>query len=426
MRTTLSELGTRVRAVIAAARRKLEEADQRRRVEFLGAGLLALTVGIVGIVDRAGGQRGPKVVGLERVGSFREPVFLTQPPGSDALVVVERKGRLRVIEGGAERKRPLLDLTDRVKSSGYGGEQGLLSVAFAPDFERSGRLYLTYTDRRNRLRLVEFEGSDTGRLTVTRGSARSVLTIPQPTPQHHAGALAFGPDDRLYMGVGDGGPSGDPKNVAQDRRVLRGKILRIDPRPKRTGRGANRPYSVPRDNPYASRPGADEIYAIGFRNPWRLSFDRATGAFTVGDVGNSRFEEVNHLPPGRARGANFGWAAYEAQAPYKGGVPRSATVEPALAYPHGPGCSVIGGYVVRDPRLSRVAGTRLVGRYLFGDYCSGRLFALEVGARGPSREQRLRFRIPQLSSFGEDRQGHVYVISARGGIWRLVARRKSL
>lgn len=398
----------------------------RKQLEFAGLILLVLVLGITGIVVRATREGGTKVMALEKVGNFDEPVGIVQPPGHNQLVVVEKAGELRVLDDGVTLAEPMLDIRKLVKTTGRGGEQGMLSVAFPADFARTDRYYVSFTDRRDDLRIFEYRVRDSGELVTEPGSGREILTVPQPTPQHHSGHLEFGPDGFLYIGSGDGGPSGDPANVSQDRRSLLGKLLRIDPS-RTTGRKGKdnwRAYRSPKSNPYVGVPGRDEIYSLGLRNPWSFTFDRSTGALVVGDVGNSRFEEVNYLPAGGGLGANFGWAAYEGTAVFKGGVAKSRTVTPAVVYPHGPACSVIGGYVVRDPRLSRIAGPEVVGSVVFGDFCTGKVYAF-VPRFGPAKKvQGLRFRIRGLAGFGQDRAGRIYLISLEGGIWRLTSKRK--
>jgi glucose/arabinose dehydrogenase len=429
----------------------------RRQIETALAAMLAAVTAIIGLGGRDEQPFGPKFLSLEKVGKFSEPVHLAQPPGSELLFVVEKPGRVVVLKDGRPQKLPYLDLRRAVKDSGVGGEQGLLSIAFPPDYQDSGLSYVAYTDRRDAMRIVEFAHRAGNEMRADKGSAREILRIPQPTTKHHGGLLAFGPDKYLYIGAGDGGPSGDPDNVAQDKRLLLGKLLRIDPgtqpaapppaqakkkkKAKKKERGgrqakggkkgakkkAKQPtaYTVPRDNPFVGKPGRDEIYAYGLRNPWRFSFDRATGSLAIGDVGNERYEEINILPLRKALGANFGWSAWEANYRLKRGiVPRDRTVEPVLAYPHGPGCAVTGGYVIRDPRLSRIAGREIIGRYIFGDYCTGRLTAIRVTPEGGGKERKFRFRVPYLSSFAEDRSGRIYLLSQRGSIYRLDPARK--
>ncbi len=187
---------------------------------------------------------------------------------------------------------------------------------------------------------------------------------------------------------------------------MKGSRRPIQPKP--------RPYTVPKDNPLVGGPGRDEIWAYGLRNPWRFAFDGPTGTIAIGDVGNNRYEEVDLLPAPKARGANFGWSAYEGFAVFAGGVPRNRTVLPTIAYPHGPGCAVTGGYIVRDPRLARIRGRELVGRYLFGDYCSGKLYAFRPRpGRRPGKQRSFRFKVPFLTSFGQDEVGRIYVLTEK-------------
>jgi glucose/arabinose dehydrogenase len=393
---------------------------RRRRIETAIAAVLAATTLVIA-ATRTGTTRvlGPKHLVLERIAIFRDPVNLTQPPGkSDLLFVVERHGAIRIVDNGVKLPTPFLDIRSLVKAKGLG--QGLMSMAFAPNYETTGRFYVSYTGRSGNLRIAEFKRSTHSQLLADPNSARIVLQIHESSPKDHGGQLVFGPDGHLYIGTGDGSPANDPLNTAQDRGSLLGKILRIDPAEE-----GGRPYTVPADNPFVGRQGRDEIYAYGLRNPYRFSFDRATGELTIGDVGQDRFEEVDIVAAGKAGGANFGWPAYEGFGKLKGGVPRRATVLPVLAYPHGPGCAITGGYVVRDPRLARLAARELVGRYLFGDYCTGKLSSLlpPDGGHGPAHDHPVGLKVPQLTSFAEDRAGHIYVLSGRGPVYGLVATR---
>jgi glucose/arabinose dehydrogenase len=404
----------------------------RRRTETAIAAVLAIAAAAIGISERDEDRPGRKFLTLDRIGRFDQPVHMAQPPGSDLLFVVEQPGRVRVVRDGQALKRPFVDLRRAVQDKGHGGEQGMLSMAFAPDYQDSGLAYLSYTDRRGSLRIVEYGHQPGDETRADKDSGRLVMKIGMPSPQHHGGLLAFGPDKYLYIGVGDGGPNGDARSTAQNKRILLGKLLRIDPltRPALIGggrRAKDRPteYTVPSDNPYVGRPGRDEIYSYGLRNPWRFSFDRARGLIAIGDVGDGRYEEVSILPLRKARGANFGWPGWEGNYEHQpGAIPRGRTIRPALAYPHGPGCAVTGGYVVRDPRLSRIAGREIVGRYLFGDFCTGRVFGFRYAPNGRGKERSFRFRVPALSSFAEDRSGRIYLISQNGPIYRLDPARK--
>lgn len=415
----------RARLWIEATARDLRNPN-RRQLEFGGLILLVLILGTTGIVLRATRDTGTKVVALERVGNFEQPVGIVQPPGRSQLVVVEKAGELRVLEDGVDVVEPMLDIRKLVKTTGRGGEQGMLSVAFPRDFGATRRYYVSFTDRRDDLRIVEYRVRGSDELVTKPGSGREILTIPQPTTKHHSGHLEFGPDGFLYIGSGDGGPSGDPANVAQNTSSLLGKLLRIDPSaPTRAkAKGDRLAYRVPKDNPFVGKAGRDEIYSIGFRNPWSFSFDRSTGALIIGDVGNSKFEEVNYVSAGGGLGANFGWSAFEGDSVFKGGVRKAETVAPAVVYPHSPACSVIGGYVARDPRLSRIAGPEVVGSVIFGDFCTGKVYFF-VPRFGPTRKvQKFRFQIRGLDAFGQDRLGRIYLVSLEGGIWRLIAKRK--
>ncbi|MEK6277080.1 MAG: PQQ-dependent sugar dehydrogenase [Actinomycetota bacterium] len=345
--------------------------------------------------------------GLRQVGEFREPLFVAQPPGAPGLLlVVEKAGVIRAVRGSRKLRRPFLDIRGRVRHKGT--EQGLLSVAFPPDYQRSRRLYIAFIGRAGTLRVQELRRSRRAQAVALR-KPRNLLAIPQLSATHNGGLLLFGPDGYLYLGAGDGGLVGDPKDNAQNRNTLRGKILRIDPR-----RRGGRPYTTPRSNPFHGRPGRNEIYAIGLRNPWRFSFDRATGALAIGDVGQDTFEEVDYVPPGQGLGANFGWAAFEGHTRFKRKLRVRHPVEPVVTYRQHPRCAVTGGYVVRDPALYT-----LDGRYLYGDYCTGELFSFRP--EDPVRSnRRLGLRVPRLSSFGEDSRGHVYLVSLKGPVYWLV------
>jgi glucose/arabinose dehydrogenase len=352
-------------------------------------------------------------VRLRKVADFDAPVFVTSPPGDRARqFVVEQGGRVMVIRSGRKLDTPFLDIRDQVTS---GGEQGLLSIAFAPDYAGSGLFYVYYTDNAGDQRIVEFRRRDADR--ADPGSARLVLRMPDDESNHNGGLLLFGPDDLLYVGTGDGGGGGDQhgrRGNAQNLGSLLGKLLRIDPRA-----GGGRPYQVPGDNPFVGRGGArGEIYSYGLRNPWRFSFDRKTGDLTIGDVGQNAWEEISFVRRGKGRGANFGWRPFEGRARYADGESAPGHVRPVIVRSHRAGnCSITGGVVVRDRAL---VGLR--GRYIFGDFCKGRVESARLSPGRARGVRRTSLKVGSLSSFGEDAQGRVYVTSLDGPVYRIVPR----
>ncbi len=361
----------------------------------------------------AAGGAGP-AVRLVRVGSFAQPVALAAPPDDPSrLFVVEQGGRVRVVHDGRTLPAPFLDVSRLVTS---GGEQGLLGMAFAPDYARSRRFYVHYSDRDGDNRVVEYRAAGDDR--ADPASARVVLTAPGLEANHNGGQLAFGPDRLLYIGLGDGGGQNDqhgPRGNAQRLSSLLGKVLRIDPRA-----ADGRPYRIPATNPFARRAGArGEVYAYGLRNPWRFSFDRATGDLVIGDVGQDAIEEVDFVRRGRGRGANFGWRPFEGTRRLTDERLGAPHVRPVLQLRHADGfCSVTGGVVVRDPALPA-----LRGRYVYGDFCAGRVRSAVLR---PGRARDLGpLPLPQvgsISTFGEDAAGRVHVASLDGTVSRLAAR----
>jgi glucose/arabinose dehydrogenase len=358
-----------------------------------------------------------ETVGLKKVGNFEAPVYVTAAPGFPRLLfVVEQGGRIVVLDGGKRLGRPFLDLSGAISS---GGERGLLSVAFPPDYAESKRFYVYYTDPAGNIRIDEFQ-----RATPTRadpGSRRKVIVVPHPVNSNHNGGQLQFLDDDLYVGTGDGGSGGDPPNNAQNKDVLLGKLLRIDPR-----QSGGRAYTVPADNPFVGRPGRDEIYSYGLRNPFRFSFDTGGGRprLAIGDVGQNRFEEIDYTTVAAAAGANFGWDAIEGKSPYReengGTSDPGGTAKPVFVYSHdrGGSCSVIGGYVVRDRSLPS-----LYGRYLYADLCEGELRILASHLTGAGGDRKLGLHVDSPSSFGEDLAGHLYVASLEGPVYRLVPKR---
>jgi glucose/arabinose dehydrogenase len=363
--------------------------------------------------SEAGAPRAKAGVALKKVGSFDSPVYVTGAPGFPQLLfVVEQPGRIVVLKGG-RRAGTFLDLRDRVS---YGGERGLLSVAFPPDYARSRRFYVYYTDAEGSIQIDEFRRGSATR--AVPGSRRSVITIPHPVNANHNGGQLQFLGDLLYFGTGDGGSGGDPPNNAQNKDVLLGKLLRIDPRAS-----GGKPYSVPASNPFVGKPGRDEIFSYGLRNPFRFSFDttHAQPRIAIGDVGQNKFEEFDYLTVGRASGADFGWDALEGFSKYdeeNGDTPDpGGTVKPVFAYGHDSGCTIIGGYVVRDPRLS---GLR--GRYVYADLCEGQVRSLVPNLKRAGGDRKLGLQVQSPSSFGEDQQHRLYVVSLEGPVYRLVPR----
>jgi glucose/arabinose dehydrogenase len=356
-------------------------------------------------------------VALKKVGNFDSPVYVTGAPGFPQLLfVVEQPGTIQVLRNGRRVGEPFLDIGGPVQ---FGGERGLLSVAFPPDYAQSKRFYVYYTDNAGSIRIDEFKrGSPTRALA---GSRRSVISIPHAENSNHNGGQLQFLGDLLFFGTGDGGSGGDPPNNAQNKEALLGKLLRIDPR-----QSGGQPYSVPASNPFVGRPGRDEIYSYGLRNPFRFSFDTVTAPqprVAIGDVGQNRFEEIDYTTVGRADGANFGWDAFEGFAPYRdensGTADPGGTVKPIFAYPHSRGgsCSITGGYVVPDPKLRS-----LYKRYLYADFCEGELRSLVPHLKRATDDRRLGLSVPSPSSFGEDTQHRLYVTSLEGPVYRLVPR----
>jgi glucose/arabinose dehydrogenase len=338
---------------------------------------------------------------LTPVGSFTTPVYVTAPPADPhRLYVVEQAGRIMEVLDGRKLDTPFLDITRDVKS---GGEQGLLSMAFAPDYATSGRFYVYYTAPR--------AGDSTGSVITVRefrhaagnldladpGSGRTVYTVDHPTnSNHNGGQLQFGPDGLLYAGTGDGGSGNDPPNNAQNPAVRLGKLLRVNP------------LSADAANP--------EIYALGLRNPFRFSFDRQTGELTIGDVGQNAYEEIDFAPARAPAGANYGWVCYEGF--HKNGtrcdVP--TRVDPVLEKAHSTTgyCAIIGGYVVRDPAIPE-----LNGRYVYGDNCADGIRSVALARPRATDDSDTGMSVSGLTSFGEDSCGHVYASSGGGPVYRI-------
>jgi glucose/arabinose dehydrogenase len=348
-------------------------------------------------------------VTLTRIGTFERPVFVTAPPADDRVFVVEQSGVVRVIRDGEVLPRPFLDLSEQVKLT---SESGLLSIAFAPDYAVSGLFYVFYntTAGNGDIRIAELRRHHTDPDLAEPFGERTLLTIPKPWENHNGGMLQFGPDGFLYASIGDGdsGIFSPPGFYAQRRDDLLGSILRVDPR-------AGDPYAVPNDNPYVGVDGVrPEIWAYGLRNPWRFWIDRETGSMFIADAGNERREEIDRAGRGGS-GLNFGWPCFEGSLPFDPTMTCEGAVPPLLDYAReGGACAVIGGVVARDTRLPA-----LVGRYLFGDFCSGRITAIEVGEAMVTDSDELDAVVPRLTSFGVDGVGRIYATSLGGEVYRL-------
>lgn len=375
---------------------------------FLLALLVGVAVGLVisltsGCAEQQAAAAG--TVHLKRIGTFQDPVHVTQPPSGGSVYVVERRGRVRVVKRGKTLVRPLFDIRPNVES-GY-AEQGLLSIAFAPDFRTSRLLYAYYTAKSGDQVVIEMRANAAGTRVV--GSPRELMRMTDDYANHNGGQLQFGPDGYLYIGTGDGGGLGDPDRTAQDTSRLLGKILRIDPRPS-----GGQPYSSPASNPFVGTAGRDEIFAYGFRNPWRFSFDPSRGLIAIGDVGDSSFEEVDVVPRAEARGGNFGWSAYEASTRFNLDQTAPDRIDPVVNYSHDDGCSVTGGYFVHDPELPA-----LRNRYIYADFCTSRIRSFKYSNGAATNRRNEDISVSQVSSFGRGSKGQIWIASLNGPVYRI-------
>jgi glucose/arabinose dehydrogenase len=351
---------------------------------------------------------GAPALTLEPVATLASPIALATRAGTDDLYVAEREGRVRVLHvTGTDvtlDPTPLLDIT-RVTTTN--GERGLLGLAFNP---QGTRLFVHYSNPHGDTRVVEYQMSGGGHGDAVRlGTRRVVLGVDQPFSNHNGGELVFGPDGRLYLALGDGGGAGDPLRTGQNRRVLLGKVLRIDP-----NQAGSRPYTAPASNPYFNQPPKRKaIWLYGVRNPWRISFDQDTGDLYVADVGQGTSEEINVLPAGGSglnagRGANLGWSRMEGDQPFGNRTEPPNHTPPTVTYPHTGGrCAIVGGYVYRGAALPALEGT-----YVYGDFCTGGISGVVV------EDGVITSTMPDLGvdvgpfsllSFGQDADGEVYV-----------------
>ncbi|MBK7451948.1 MAG: PQQ-dependent sugar dehydrogenase [Anaerolineales bacterium] len=331
----------------------------------------------------------PVVDGLNR------PVDLQSAfDGSGRLFIIEKYGVIRIFKDGQLMPQPFLNIEDRVDDGS--NEMGLLGLAFHPDYEQNGYFYVNYTGDGGNTRISRFQAVGD---SADPNSEQVLMVVDQPFPNHNGGAVVFGPDGYLYLGLGDGGAAGDPFKNGQNTGVLLGKILRID-----VNNGV--PYAVPADSPFGN-----EVWAYGLRNPWRMSFDRDTGDLWIGDVGQNKYEEIDYLPAGSAGGANFGWSIMEASYGYDG-TSQPGMFLPAAEYSHDFGCSVTGGYVYRGsmPEWN--------GVYLYGDYCTGTVWGL-ILSNGQWQSQVMFETDLLITSFGVDEAGELYLVSDNGSAYIL-------
>jgi glucose/arabinose dehydrogenase len=341
-----------------------------------------------------------------------QPVFLTSAPGDPSrLFVVEKTGRIRIIRNGALEARPFLDLSDSVAGS---SEQGLLGMAFDPQYGSTGRFYVSYTSVHNGMSvLARYRVAPTNADSADPASGQTLLTVDQPFANHNGGGILFGPDGFLYMGLGDGGSSGDPLKNGQDRTDLLGSILRLDV----SGAGS---YTVPASNPYAGRATfRPELWNYGLRNPWRFSFDRQTGDLYIGDVGQNAREEVDVQPAASGGGENYGWSIMEGLQCYNASsCDQAGLTLPVLDYDHSQGCAITGGYVYRGTAIPGIQG-----RYFYSDYCGGwvRSFRYQGGQAIDRQSHNSLDTGASVTSFGEDAAGELYLLTQQGTVYRIAA-----
>lgn len=341
------------------------------------------------------------------ISGLQRPVDLQHAgDGSGRLFIIEKTGRIRIFQDGQLLETPFLDIDERVGSSS--NEQGLLGLAFHPNYAENGLFFVNYTDINGNTVIARFQVSDDPNL-ANPDSELALLNVDQPYPNHNGGGLAFGPNGYLYIGLGDGGSAGDPQGNAQNPATLLGKMLRLDV-------DSGNPYTIPPGNPFAGATGSErpEIWRMGLRNPWRFSIDFQSGNLYIGDVGQNQWEEIDVVSVNdSASPISFGWNAFEGTHIYKEPLPEGPTIQPVAEYSHQDGCSVTGGYVYRGsmPEWN--------GIYLYGDYCSGTVWGL-IHSNGAWQNQALFSAPGSITSFGQDESGEIYIVTDGGQILRLV------
>ena len=378
--------------------------------------IAALGCALITVPASARQTRSEATFGLAKVADgLRSPVYVTSAPGDKRLFVVEQEGTIRTVSKGKVSGKAYADIRGAVTA---GGERGLLSVAFHPKFATNGKLYVYFTNRSGNEEIWELRARK-GAASIRPGH-RKVLEIADTEGNHNGGQLQFGPDGMLYFGDGDGGGGGDQHGEhgnGQNPEVLLGKLGRIDVDTRTDGK----PYGIPKDNPFVGKAGwAPEIWALGLRNPWRFSFDRANGDLWIGDVGQNAYEEVDHIRRGLG-GINFGWNRYEGRHDFESGTPLAGGQlrGPVAEYSHSDGCSITGGYVYRGPRIAGLSG-----RYVYADYCSNKMWTIGTSGGAPRDVSSVvsDAGAKSIVSFGQDGSGILYVCSAEGQLYRFVAR----
>lgn len=345
---------------------------------------------------------------------LRRPLYITHSgDGSGRLFIVEQGGVIYVTNSAGADLAIFLDVSPLVSAEANGSgytERGLLGLAFHPQYAQNGQFFINYTDRQGATVIARYTVSSRDANQADSNSAQIIFTHPQPFPNHNGGHMAFGPDGYLYVSLGDGGAANDPLGAGQNLEILLGKILRLD---VNTSTG----YAIPPDNPFVGVSGADEIWAYGLRNVWRFSFDRATGDLYLGDVGQNAREEINFQPAASRGGENYGWNAYEASRVFNNRITAPNAVMPIAEYEHtsANGCSVTGGYVYRGEALPALQGT-----YLYSDYCSGRIWVAYRDTNNVWQSAVFMDSGLQVSSFGEDEKGELYIVNYSGAVYRLM------
>ncbi len=374
----------------------------------LAATVLVLALLVPATVESVAPPPVPLVKFELAASGFTRPLYVGHAAdGSGRLFVIDQPGVIKVVRSGATST--WFDIRTKVGSSG--NEQGLLGMAFHPDFAANGFLFVSYTDRAGDTAIERYTVPNPASGSPDPASARRILSVDQPYSNHNGGGIAFGPDGYLYVGLGDGGGAGDPQRNGQNKNVLLGKMLRLDVDVP-TG------YAVPSTNPFAAGGGRGEIWAYGLRNPWRWSFDRATGDLWIADVGQNLVEEVNLQAASSAGGENYGWSEWEGHYPYRPGAATLAgKTFPVIEYAHsGLVCAVTGGFVYRGSAIPALAGS-----YVYADYCTGQVWAARGAAAAWVSAQILDASF-MISSFGEDERGEIYVADHSGGrVWRIAA-----